>query len=280
MNKSPIFILACSPRSGSTWLQRTITSTGDALIWGESSPLTFPIADLWSRRDGNDFRNVNDLMKFRTEGTNMWMAVLNPFEDNMNRALKNFFEDMFGQGAIDEGYNRWGKKETSWTDKSVQFLRRAWPKCKIIFLSRRFEASYLSRFPRRDNSTWVPQGFCREADVEEFCSKWIAQISFALSLKDDPNCMLVRYESLFNQQTMQRNEPRINKIMEWLKVGTPDYTKCSKLVSCSNSRKGKKSYPIDTVDWKTVIQKSAQAIRALSKQLKYPDPFNQKVIEK
>lgn len=210
----PVFILAASPRTGSTWLQRVLTSTGEILVWGENSSLLFSYGDKWSPSEEQDL--PYDLNRFRRDRAKMWMAVLSPELRDAFAARKLYVERLYGMTSRREGYGRWGVKETRWNRDVVDFLKWAWPSCYIIFLTRDFRMSFTSRFKKTLNHT---EHFSRKDDVNSFCSQWVQQygtLDEILAEDNLSNMRLVRYENL-----LSGGDAILRDVCEWCGLESP-----------------------------------------------------------
>lgn len=196
----PILLLAASPRSGSTWIQRCLTSTKGVLIWGETAFWGFSDNFFESfvrvltpalKRDimwspDQDRGNNWDLHELRRSGPDgMWMAVLHPLYSDLLAGLRLFAEETFGKSALREGYPRWGIKETFWNDRYVPLCRLLWPNPQVVYLVRGFDDSFRSRF----SPGYSQKVFSREDDIKLFCSQWCEGVESALS--DEMGSLLI-----------------------------------------------------------------------------------------
>ena len=108
--KGPIFIFSAGWRSGSTLLQRMVTASGKALIWGEAGGALNRFADaLECYRQmlgpgdkrykygygGWGERQYERLKKSREDITNKWIASLNPPENIFLESFRYFFESLY-----------------------------------------------------------------------------------------------------------------------------------------------------------------------------------------
>jgi len=205
VSQNPIFIFACSPRSGSTWLQRVITGTGVAMIWGEAAHGFFDYTTAWTLETG-DVANPHDLHSFLEKDVAMWMAMLNPELKDAIAANKLYLERLYGVPSKAMGYRRWGCKQTRYGMHSVNAVSEAWPKSRIVFLVRNFEQAFQSRFKYNTNI----QGFSRGADVQEFCELWESQATVAHQCRDRDNCRIVKYEDL------RDDRKALQRLLRWL----------------------------------------------------------------
>ena len=221
----PIFIFAQAPRTGSTWLQRILTSTGKVLIWGEATVLLFPYGDLWSFDEGDNPRNpCNDLKLFRKQKADMWMAVLQPFHSDIMPAYKEMLEKAYGASAKREGFARWGMKETRWNEDVLTFVNWAWPECEKVYIIRDFEKGFCSRF--KANKT--VQGVSRKADILEYCNLWAVQGQLILDHLKDPHTTLVHHKDLLGHPNRQKD------LCRSLGLGLPDLSQSNTRISWSN----------------------------------------------
>ena len=249
MSQQPVFILACSPRSGSTWLQRIITSTREVMVWGESGYL-FPWGVLWSPGEANDKAVLNhfayeshykakDLIYFREKKADMWMAVLNPTFEDAFHGHKIALKEIYGKAAKKEGYERWGMKETAWSNATVHFLSSVFPKAKVIFLTRKFEDSWWSRFHYQ-----VVQNATHENDINIWCEAWIKQHNLALEFVDKLNAKIIHYEDLCEKKNA------ILDLLKWIGCKNPlDPMQCGRKISSHEHNND----PMSTEDEKLLL---------------------------
>lgn len=212
---APIFILATSPRSGSTWLQRVLTSTGGVLIWGEQTshfrgswPVRrYEMFDSWRWTPDEPAGNDWDLHAFREHGTAIWMATLAPFQVRAREAARAFFESLY----TFEHFPRWGTKETYWHEATIGFLRWAWPEATLVYLSRNFADAYTSRYSASYASNMQIDG-----DKRLFCDRWIEQGRLAAQYGvPDHLGVRVTYETLTTES--------LEALCGQLGLGSPDW---------------------------------------------------------
>ncbi len=212
MQTGPVFLMATSPRTGSTWLQRVLTAHG-ILVWGEFTILPIvwmlrrfkppPVSDV-----GRDY----DIHRFDKAGPNMWMAVLGPEAQHLVAGCKVCAETMFGPPALLRGYDRWGSKETMWDVPDIQALRQMYPEAPVIYLGRNFMDSYQSRHGRAfslDTADEVSRTLTVIANKQEFCRRWAANTRQALE-DANPHSIFLRYEDLL------KSHEELERLMTWL----------------------------------------------------------------
>jgi len=254
---SPIFIFMSSPRSGSTWLQRMLTSTKEVLIWGEHNLFSrlwihddYPGDDVWTDDlIESNTSNSNNLHRFRTFGPNMWMALMLPFKSDLDKATKAFMDVAFASAAKREGYDRWGFKVSGWDRKFIKFLQRHYPSSRMIFITRKFLHCYQSNFNAVNTD-----------GKKEFIKNWIYKNNLILRIcKKQRNAKLVRYEDLL------QDENEISRLIQWCgiwNIPNPNVinTYISKPVSYD---------PFTESDIK-LINKYKSKINTISNQIGYP----------
>jgi len=219
---NPIVILSTSTRSGSTWLQRVLTSTGKVLVWGESNNFLYPFDDKVLSVVDPSSVSKEDLNCFQKQKAKMWMAHLQPFRADVLQAQKNLVEEVYGKTAEREGYSRWGAKETSWTEYIPQFVLSSWKEAQLVFLVRRFDDCFMSRFKDTNRISFGNH----EADVFLFAKRWYEQTAWAWAYRLNPRCKVVRYEDLKKPANMKL-------LLNWLNLGDPDLDQCSAPISAS-----------------------------------------------
>ncbi|WP_305908373.1 sulfotransferase [Methylomarinum sp. Ch1-1] len=151
MSNSPIFIFSAGWRSGSTLLQRLISSSGKVLIWGEAGGALDCFSDSFDRYgqmlgDGNQrFKHgfggngAKEFSRFIEAGdkrNHHWSACMNPPAEHIASTYKNFLDHLYGQPAFDLGYSSWGVKEVRSGIETAYFLKNIYPDAKFIFLVR------------------------------------------------------------------------------------------------------------------------------------------------
>lgn len=201
----PTFIFSAGWRSGSTLVQRLVTSTGQILVWGEVGGALNSIADAFERyrqmlgpggerfRHGFGGEGLAQYEAFRTapaSGMHQWIACMNPPEDVVLASFRKALEAIYAVPAAALGYQRWGVKEVQSGLDTALFLRRLWPNAKFVFLIRSPYACLLS-IKRRGWIDW-PGG---RSPVRFFAEHWQR---LAADFRQADFGLLVRYEDLVN----------------------------------------------------------------------------------
>jgi hypothetical protein len=157
-DESPIFIFSAGWRSGSTLLQRLISSSNKLFLWGEpfdrsniiqslSDTLT-PFSDIWPPREY--CIKEGELGEYSQK----WIANLYPTEDSLKLAHRNFLDTLFAEPARSIGAKRWGIKEVRFGFQEAVFLKLLYPNAKFLFLKRALPDAYISYKNFRPSMNW------------------------------------------------------------------------------------------------------------------------------
>jgi hypothetical protein len=197
----PVFILSAGWRSGSTLLQRLLSSSDSLLLWGEpydrsniiqnlASTIT-PFDENWPPR-----KYIANSETFEQDA-NQWIANFYPSEARLLDAHRQFVSILFAPNKLDNSGKRWGIKEVRYGLKEAIFLKALYPRAKIIFLQRDLDEAYFSyknfsqhmnwyaRWPYR--SVFTPYAFAKHR------SRLISEFSRAQKITDG---LIVQYKDL------------------------------------------------------------------------------------
>lgn len=210
MNR-PIFIFSAGWRSGSTLLQRMITASGGALIWGEAGGALDNFADALVRYEqmlgpggqrykygfgGNGEKQYQQLRITGKESVHKWVACLNPPGETFVDAFRDFFKTAYAAPAAELGYPNWGIKEVQSGIETASFMNRLYPEAKFVFLIRN-PIDCLTSIKRRN---WM--GHHGDADPLTYYSTHWQRL--AEGFREAEFGFRVRYEDLLcSPQTME-----------------------------------------------------------------------------
>lgn len=186
--EQPVFVLGCAWRCGSTLVQRTLSSSPDLFIWGENAGLSALLREIRDRVAGLSGRSAREWDGFRKDGTDAWIACLNPpFPDALREALRGFYFDYFARAAEQLGKKRWGFKEVRHGVRTAAFLAELFPGSRIVFLLRNpvdvvASMSTMSWYGTEGRAHGVLETWRRNSDS---MMRW-----------SDERLLVVRYESL------------------------------------------------------------------------------------
>lgn len=154
----PIFIFSAGWRSGSTLLQRLISSDEKLLLWGEPYDrcnLVQQLSESLCCFNGSWPPQEYFLdEKRRADIGNSWIANLYPEQSTLLAAHRAFFDTLFAQPAKNEGATRWGMKEVRFGLQEALYLKLLYPRARFLYLHRDLTSAYLSYKSFRPEMTW------------------------------------------------------------------------------------------------------------------------------
>jgi Sulfotransferase family len=191
----PIFILASGWRSGSTLLQRLLSSHPEIHIWGENRGMCASLQRLHDEAARLRPLSEHAAAEFSALGPNAWMAMLNPSPDDLLAGLASLMTRYFGEPVRAIGKSRWGFKEVRHGGDMVRFLGRLFPGAKFVLLVRDPRACLASA-----RATTVPdmtEGLLPEVgESAAFLAHWAAIASTFLEPLDPDVALRLRYEDI------------------------------------------------------------------------------------
>jgi len=199
LSDSPIFIFAASWRTGSTLLQRILNASGEVFIWGE--PAFLPQARALYERTRTYFEKVKyNRNRAFAKTVGKWIPVVSPLPEGAIRALKLFFEELYGRETIALGLKRWGFKEVrAGAVENIIFLKKLYPQAKFLFLVRNPYDTYKSlkgkKFHHDFQNSFEPIDIWSNNVREFFAHEEVQKY-----------CLLVRYEDIVKASKKENAE--------------------------------------------------------------------------
>lgn len=199
---SPIFLFSAGWGSGSTLIQRLISSDKNTLIWGEPhdhgiaihrlAEMLVPVNDKWPL---NNYFQLPDNSKPIQE---QWIANFSPPVVALQAAHRSFLQRWLRDPASSSGRNRWGIKEVRLTADHARYLKWLFPRAKFIFLYRDVLDSYRSCKDVKWLSVWpdYPVG-----KPTAFAHHWKHLLQGFIKHADELNALLIRYEDFVSGKT-------------------------------------------------------------------------------
>jgi len=148
-DERPIFLLATGWRSGSTLLQRVLSTDPNVLLWGEplgEMALLPGLTAMLAR--ASEFPELRercspDNPAFASLATS-WIATLYPPGGDFREGLRGLITSWMGNAARQRGFTRWGFKEVRLGAADAMLLHWLYPNAKFILLTRNPYDCYLS----------------------------------------------------------------------------------------------------------------------------------------
>jgi hypothetical protein len=204
----PVFILAAGWRTGSTFLQRILMSSGGTFIWGEP----YRHADVVGAmaRQVAAFNDKWPMTKFFLERfeagelTGQWIANLYPRMDDFMAAHIRYFECLLAEPARKFDVARWGFKEIALNIGHARYLKWLFPRAKFLFLYRNPYHAWRSYYHWRNfYETWPNKPVFTP---RQFGRVWADLTRDFVERHETVGGLLLRYEDLRKADTRQQIE--------------------------------------------------------------------------
>lgn len=186
LSDRPVFLLGCAWRSGSTLLQRALSTHPELHIWGENHGAVSALADAAHRlqRQRNAIRKSADA--YAARGLDGFIANLNPpLAEAGGPAARAWLLAYYREASEALGKPRWGFKDVRYDAAVARFLLSAFPAGRVLFLVRD-PVSVLASMATIHWSAGGPRAvIARWSDNTRSFRGW-----------SDPRAMTVRYETL------------------------------------------------------------------------------------
>ena len=197
----PLIVTSPVMRSGTTLLQRLLSSSQRALIYGELCAQDLDIyLNLYTlKAQQYNLRRAyyaEALRKVLAGEVNDWILDLMPDLDEYLAAQR---QSAFAGIACCRDYARrvgrptWGFKHPAWQPVTIRMLRTVLPRSRFIFIYRDLVPCL--------QSAKAGQAIHSLQETAQFCQEWKENLTFALDLRDDPAVLLLRYEDLIREPT-------------------------------------------------------------------------------
>ncbi len=194
----PVFLFGCAYRSGSTFLQRLISSSEEIFVWGENMAVTRPLVQLDDQVGAWDFERFQDEQwrDFEANGLKAWICSLQPrsFPSAIDRALRAFYLEYYAKETQALGASRWGFKEVHHGGREAELLLRLFPQGRAVFVLRN-PVDVLA-------STSATEWYDLVGPAQRVLDLWAENSETMLALQDE-RVLVVRYEDLLHQPERQ-----------------------------------------------------------------------------
>ena len=210
-SRPPVFVISAGWRSGSTAVQRLITASGEAFVWGEP----FPTSRLLPRLqriaaeapviDGRPDRVLGEGEALPSLSES-WIAMRGPTAPFLTLGVQALFESVYWTPLRDTAFKTWGVKEVVATPDQIRFLMDTFTQATFVCLVRDPKAAYAS-FRKAVVAAVAPSG---RPDAQlayvrgplRFSRVWS---SMARTIREEasarPNVLVYRYEDIRGNQS-------------------------------------------------------------------------------
>ena len=234
----PIFILSAGWRSGSTAVQRILT-TDNRIIWGEPFAHSAPIrsaAEAWIPFNNDERRLPADwpLERFLLTShspsslAETWIANLYPEPFELLAAQRAYLSALFGSPAAKAGISNWGVKGIRMGGGVAVFLQMLFPRARFVLLTRNPFDAFLSYREKLRNGRNERGWFFRFPNDPVLHARHFGEVWAGLAhsmQRHASRCRgpMIRYEDLTLQattETLRRHGLDINDEAIGLRVGS------------------------------------------------------------
>lgn len=213
---SPLFVISPSTRCGSTFLQRTLNSSREILVYGENPFLIESLPNLFAAILYN-FSGERAAIKTATreqviqDGWDGWYPDLSPEPGsfllmNLRQVTEQFL--YYDEDARRLGYTNWGMKYPLVDAAGMAVIAHVLPKARFLILSRHVADALASARARK----FVTD----RASAETFVRQWNANMVW-LKAWSGPAILRARYEDLVSTP-----EPVLAEILPFAGVSRID----------------------------------------------------------
>lgn len=177
---NPILISSPTRRSGTTLIQRLLTSAPNTIIYGETCANDIMmLTNLYTSKvsyleSSKNWRN-KQLKSVLNGEVNQWIPDLMPDIDKYLEAVKSSFYSIFNHYesfAKEHDKTIWGTKLPEWNVYNLNLVKTFFPECKIIYVIRD-----LGDCLRSAKAINMVQGM---EETKRFCMLWRQNFDFAL----------------------------------------------------------------------------------------------------
>jgi hypothetical protein len=199
---APVIVTAPTARCGTTLIQRLLTSSVNAFIYGEEiaaymASLTQVMVSFLQLCDKLGPRMDADYAEALAGPPVNWCPGLMPPAAVIRPAwVATYYQIPFALAHHGQAIGRpiFGFKRPDLSRDMLKALLMMLPKARVIYVFRNLEDALKSAKARRFVTT--------EADVAAFCTKWATNIQEATELASDPRVMFLRYERLADREAV------------------------------------------------------------------------------
>jgi hypothetical protein len=133
----PLLVFGSGQRSGSTLVQRLLSSHPEVLVWGEhGGHLRGVLEASWLIRAWNEGLAEPSRRQFRDRGHEGWIPNLLPEPETAVDAARGYIDALFAAPARELGFRRWGFKEVRLGLPEAEALHGLYPGARVVHVTR------------------------------------------------------------------------------------------------------------------------------------------------
>lgn len=193
---APVIITSPTPRCGTTLVQRLISASDNAFIYGEEVGNQIGVQTTWLMGMLRQFDETGQIMDrdFRRaiDGTLQdWRPGLTAPTEVMRQAwIETFYQIPAALSNYSRSIGRpvWGFKVPSLTRDLLRAMLSMLPKAKIIYVFRNLFDVLKSAKARRFAVT--------DEEVSRFCAEWVKNMRETSELAQDQRILFLKYEDM------------------------------------------------------------------------------------
>jgi hypothetical protein len=198
---APVIVTAPTQRCGTTLVQRLLSASTNAFLYGEEiglhiRTLTESLTWVMQQLDRTGAAWDADFQMALAGQLNDWRPGVTPPSSVLLRAwVETYYQipmalETYGQSI---GRPIWGFKYPDYPREVLKAFLMLMPKARIVYVFRHLAEVLKSAKARRFVAT--------DDDVAAFCAKWATNMRETLELRQDPRLLFLRYESLVADET-------------------------------------------------------------------------------
>ena len=205
-NSAPIIITSPVRRSGTTLIQRLLSSSTNCLIFGESSARDLQMYANLLMSKQLQYLNSKELRDLQISSVlkgnvNDWIPDLLPevdfYIEQTKQSLLGILNS-FQEYANQHQRPIWGMKLPEWTPSNLILGKQFYPELKVVYIERN-----IADCIRSAKQVNMIQNI---GEVDQFCQAWKTHVDMAKQHFDEKNTLYISYESLIENPESILNE--------------------------------------------------------------------------
>ena len=193
---APVIVTAPTPRCGTTIVQRLLSASANAFLYGEEvghhiRTLTNFLVGLIQQFDETGAATDEDFRKALAGELTDWRpGLMAPAAVMLRGWVETYYQLPMALAEYGAAIGRpiWGFKGPDYTRDQIKAFLMLMPRAKVIYVFRHLAEALKSAKARRFATT--------DAEVAAFCARWATNLAEVAELRADPRLLFLRYETL------------------------------------------------------------------------------------